>query len=57
VAKGQTVKAGYLAGEKKFQVRARAALPLLVRQATEESSATVFYSDLAAELGWPTNAI
>ncbi|MEI9978283.1 MAG: hypothetical protein WDN23_04660 [Edaphobacter sp.] len=51
MAKGQMVKAGYLVGEKKFQVRARAALPLLVRQATQASSATVFYSDLAAELG------
>jgi hypothetical protein len=41
----------YLAGNKPYQNRARAALPLLVRQATQ--SATVFYSDLAAELGMP----
>jgi hypothetical protein len=41
----------YLSGEKLYQERARAALPLLIRQATQ--SATVFYSDLAAELGMP----
>jgi hypothetical protein len=41
--------AKYLAGNKLYQERARAALPLLVRQATQ--SATVFYSDLATELG------
>jgi hypothetical protein len=41
----------YLSGEKLYQVRARAALPLLVRQATQAHSATIFYSDLAAELG------
>lgn len=39
----------YLSGVKLYQERARAALPLLVRQAA--SSATIFYSDLAVELG------
>ncbi len=39
----------YLAGDKLYQERARAALPLLVRQASQ--STTVYYSDLAAELG------
>jgi hypothetical protein len=43
--------ATYLSGDKLFQRRARAALPLLVRQALQ--SATVYYSDLAAELGMP----
>ncbi|MDR6680202.1 hypothetical protein [Pseudomonas oryzihabitans] len=38
-------------GDKAYQVRARAALPLLVRQA--EAGAPVFYSDLAEELGMP----
>ena len=41
----------YLSGEKLYQARARAALPLLVRQATQAHNATIFYSDLAAELG------
>lgn len=45
--KGST--ADYLAGEKLYQQRARAALPFLVRQATP--SATIYYSDLAPELG------
>src|ERR1051326_5171904 len=45
--KGST--ADYLAGEKLYQQRARAALPFLVRQATQ--SATIYYSDLAPELG------
>ena len=40
-----------IVGDKKYQVRARAALPLLVRQA--EAGAPVFYSDLAEELGMP----
>ena len=40
-----------ISGNKAYQVRARAALPLLVRQA--EASAPVFYSDLAEELGMP----
>ena len=43
----------YLDGEKLYQQRARKALPLLVRQATEGYKETVFYSDLAAELGMP----
>lgn len=43
----------YLSGDKLYQERARAALPLLVRQATRSHSATVFYSDLADELGMP----
>ena len=38
-----------ISGDKAYQVRARAALPLLVRQA--EAGAPVFYSDLAEELG------
>jgi hypothetical protein len=41
--------AKYLAGDKLYQERARAAFPLLVRQASQ--SATVHYSDLATELG------
>lgn len=40
-----------ISGEKAYQVRARAALPLLVRQA--EAGTPVFYSDLAEELGMP----
>lgn len=40
-----------LAGDKLYQERARAALPLLVRQA--QASNPIFYSDLAAELGIP----
>ena len=40
-----------ISGEKLYQVRARAALPLLVRQA--EAGRTIFYSDLAEELGMP----
>lgn len=40
-----------ISGSKAYQVRARAALPLLVRQA--EAGAPVFYSDLAEELGMP----
>lgn len=40
-----------ISGNKAYQVRARAALPLLVRQA--EAGAPVFYSDLAEELGMP----
>lgn len=40
-----------ISGDKPYQVRARAALPLLVRQA--EAGAPVFYSDLAEELGMP----
>ena len=38
-------------GDKLYQERARAALPLLVRQA--EAAAPVFYSSLARELGMP----
>lgn len=38
-------------GAEPFQLRARAALPLLVRQAKAQH--TIFYSDLAAELGIP----
>lgn len=40
-----------IAGGKVYQVRARAALPLLVRQA--KAGVPVFYSDLAEELGMP----
>lgn len=38
-----------ISGDKKYQVRARAALPLLVRQAL--AGVPIFYSDLAEELG------
>lgn len=38
-------------GDKLYQQRARAAFPLLVRQA--EAGNTIFYSDLATELGMP----
>jgi len=38
-----------IAGPKLYQQRARQALPLLVRQA--EAGTTIYYSDLAAELG------
>ncbi len=38
-----------ISGDKAYQVRARAALPLLVRQA--QAGVPVFYSDLAEELG------
>lgn len=41
----------YLGGNKLYQERARAAFPLLVRQAGQR--ATVYYSDLAAELEMP----
>ena len=40
-----------LGGDKLFQVRARSALPLLVRQA--EVAQPVVYGDLAEELGIP----
>ena len=40
-----------IAGDKLYQVRAREALPLLVRQA--EARNTITYSDLAFELGMP----
>ncbi|MDR6162541.1 hypothetical protein [Pseudomonas fluorescens] len=40
-----------ISGDKAYQVRARAALPLLVRQA--EAGAPIFYSDLAEELEMP----
>lgn len=40
-----------ISGSKAYQVRAREALPLLVRQA--EAGAPVFYSGLAEELGMP----
>lgn len=40
-----------ISGEKLYQERARAALPLLVRQA--EAGVPIFYSDLAQELGMP----
>ncbi|MDD2917358.1 hypothetical protein [Rhodoferax sp.] len=40
-----------ISGDKAYQVRARAALPLLVRQA--KAGAPVFYSSLAEELGMP----
>lgn len=40
-----------ITGDKEYQKRARAALPLLVRQA--EAGTPVLYSDLATELGMP----
>ncbi len=40
-----------ITGDKTYQVRARMALPLLVRQA--EACTPIFYSDLAEELGMP----
>jgi hypothetical protein len=40
-----------MSGDKLYQERARAAFPLLVRQA--EAGVSIFYSDLAAELGMP----
>ena len=40
-----------ISGDKPYQVRARAALPLLIRQA--QAGAPMFYSDLAEELGMP----
>lgn len=40
-----------ISGDKAYQVRARAALPLLVRQAV--AGAPILYSDLAEELGMP----
>lgn len=40
-----------IAGEKLYQERARAALPLLVRQA--HAGEKIYYSDLAQELGMP----
>jgi hypothetical protein len=40
-----------ISGQKLYQQRARKALPLLVRQA--EAGTTIYYSDLAAELGMP----
>jgi hypothetical protein len=54
---------GLIDGEKKYQERARRALPILVRQA--KAHETMFYGDLAAELGmsnprtlnWPLGAI
>lgn len=49
---GETAKiAGNLWGDKLYQQRAREALPLLVRQA--EAGTTVYYSELAEELGMP----
>lgn len=38
-------------GDKAYQIRARAALPILVRQA--RAGVPIFYSDLAEELGMP----
>ncbi len=40
-----------MSGEKLYQIRARAALPLLIRQA--EAGVPIYYSDLAEELGMP----
>jgi hypothetical protein len=51
MAKPGKTTSDYLSGDKLYQERARAALPLLVRQATQAHGATIFYSDLAAELG------
>jgi hypothetical protein len=53
MARNKTTPADYLSGDKRYQERARAALPLLVRQATQAHSATIFYSDLADELRMP----
>ncbi len=46
---GDVTAKNALCGDKLYQVRARAALPLLVRQAKAEQR--IFYSDLALELG------
>jgi hypothetical protein len=51
MAEHENSAADYLAGDKLYQQRARAAFPLLVRQATQ--SEPIFYSDLAEELGIP----
>ena len=48
---GEITARSSLRGEKLYQIRARAALPLLVRQAT--AGQTIVYSDLAAELQMP----
>ncbi|MFH1390246.1 MAG: hypothetical protein ABIH56_05970 [Candidatus Margulisiibacteriota bacterium] len=48
---GEITSYGLLSGEKLYQVRARQALPILVRQAKAEQS--IYYSDLASELGMP----
>lgn len=40
-----------ITGDSLYQVRARATLPILIRQA--KAGATIFYSDLAKELGMP----
>lgn len=49
---GETAKiAESLSGDKPYQKRARAALPLLVREARAQR--TIYYSDLAPELGMP----
>lgn len=48
----RTAKSSYpIDGDKLYQERARAALPLLVRQA--RAGVPIFYSDLAGELGMP----
>src|SRR4051794_25528921 len=52
MSKSTTAKAaGPLFGDKLYQQRARAAFPLLVRQA--EAATPIFYSALAEELGMP----
>jgi len=43
--------AGPISGKRLYQERARAALPLLVRQGHAESP--IYYSELAVELGMP----
>lgn len=48
---GEITAQNALCGNKLYQVRARAALPLLVRQAKAEQP--IFYSNLALELGMP----
>lgn len=49
---GETAKiAEPLSGEKLYQKRARKALPILVREAQAQN--TIYYSDLALELGMP----
>lgn len=51
MSNGGTATTDYLSGEELYQKRARAALPLLVRQVA--ARATIFYSDLATELAMP----
>ena len=45
------LSSGDITGDKRYQKRARAALPILVRQA--KAGTTMLYGELAAELGMP----